>query len=305
VVSVAKLTHAQEIPSEARPAIEAQSQDIRVASGMASDPASGPNRAPVPTAVDARSRAEETLIAVDVVPSGAVDVVPSGSTPGTNEPSDEALLAALSTAGASQMDPMDVTQAPRPFEDAPLAAGEAAEPRPVGSTPASASAKLAHKKAQGAHASGAIGGLRSRRARRPKREDSIKRAAVPVDIDLGQTGGVDALLYGEGSPGLSHDLSSPPRIGGYVYWECPWPEAAAQAGVNHAVVHVTVDVTVRGNATAVQLIDQPGYEFGDDAIRCAMDQRYIPGRDTQGRPVAGRTRKFSVRFSRRGASGSP
>ncbi len=122
---------------------------------------------------------------------------------------------------------------------------------------------------------------------------------------MGQPGGVDALLYGEGSPGLSHDRSSPPRIGGYVSWECPWPAAAAQAGVNHAVVHVTVDVTARGQATAAHLVDQPGYEFGDEALRCAMDQKYIPGRDADGRPAAGRTRKFSVQFNRRASSPSP
>jgi hypothetical protein len=268
-----KLAHSHGVPHEARTAIGAQPQDIRVASGMESDPASGPNRTPAPTAVDARSLVEQTLT--------AVDVVASGSAPGTNEAVDETLLEALNTAGASQIDALlDPTQGPSPAPRAP-------------------------KKAQGAHAGGGMGGLRSRRARLPKREESIKTAAEPVDIDLGRPGGVDALLYGEGSPGLSHDLSSPPRIGGYVYWECPWPAAAAQAGVNHAVVHVTVDVTVRGKATAVQLIDQPGYEFGEDAIRCAMDQRYIPGRDAQGRPVAGRTRKFSVQFNRSGANGSP
>ncbi len=248
-VSVPELEHFQEVPTEAWTGIGMQSQPRRVASGTERDPASGPNRAPVPASIDARSLAEQTLVAVDVVPPG------------------------------SQLDPVDPTQAP-------------------------ASANGAHKE-EGAHAGGGIGGLQSRRARRSKHQDSIKTPAEPVEIDMGQPGGVDALLYGEGSPGFSHDLSSPPRIGGYVYWECPWPLAAAQANVNRAVVHVTVDVTVRGKATAVQLIDQPGYEFGDDAIRCAMDQRYIPGRDSQGRPAPGRTRKFSVQFSRGGASGSP
>jgi hypothetical protein len=266
-VSVIKLAQ-REVPNEAATAAEAQPQATQVASGMESDPASGPNRMPIPTAVDAQSLLEQTLI--------AVDVAPPGSASGPDEAFDETFLAALSTAGA-QIDPV---------------------------APASSPVNRAHKSAQGAHANGGSGGFRSRRARLPKQEDSTRKAE-PVDIDLGQSGGVDALLYGEGSPGLPHDLSSPPRIGGYVYWECPWPEAAAQANVNRAVVHVTVDVTARGKAKAVQLIDQPGYEFGDDAIRCAMDQRYIPGRDTEGRPVAGRTRKFSVQFSRSLASRSP
>jgi hypothetical protein len=271
-VSMPKVARSQEVPTEAFTAIEeANPQDLRVASGTKSDPASGPSRAPAPTAIDARSFAEQTLI--------TVDVPPAGSAPAANEARDETLLEALNPAEPSQIDPVDPNEAPSP-------------------------GTRAHEKAQASRGGGGIGGLRSRQKRRPKHEDSIRTPAEPVEIDMGQPGGVDALLYGEGSPGLSHDLSSPPRIGGYVYWECPWPAAAAQANVNHAVVHVTVDVTVRGKATAVHLIDQPGYEFGDDAIRCAMDQRYIPGRDTLGKPVAGRTRKFSVQFSRSGAGGS-
>lgn len=272
-VPVPKIARSHEVPSEACTAIEeANPPDLPVASGMKSDPASGANRAPVPTAVDARSIAEQVLI--------AVDVAPQGSAHGANEARDEALFAALNPAEASQVDPVAATPAPAP-------------------------PNLPHKEAQAVRGSGGIGGLRSRLRRRPKHESSIKTATEPTEIDMGQPGGVDALLYGQGSPGLTHDLSSAPRIGGYVYWECPWPDAAAQANVNHAVVHVTVDVTARGKATAVHLIDQPGYEFGEDAIRCAMDQRYVPGRDAQGRSVAGRTRKFSVQFSRSGGSGSP
>jgi hypothetical protein len=142
-------------------------------------------------------------------------------------------------------------------------------------------------------------GARARRARPTKHQDSVRTVAEHVTIDMGQPGGADALLFGEGSPGMSHDLSSPPRIGGYVYWECPWPDAAAHAGIDHAVVHVTVDVTAGGRPTAAHLIDQPGYEFGEDALRCAMDQKYFPGRDAAGMPVDGRTDKFSVRFNRR------
>jgi hypothetical protein len=124
----------------------------------------------------------------------------------------------------------------------------------------------------------------------------------------GETQTLDALLYGdgwggsgEGSGGVGgdgRDRSSPPRLGGYVYWQCPWPESANRAGVDHAVLHMTMDVTSGGQPIAAHIVDEPGYDFATDAVRCAMEHKYIPGRDAGGTPVAGRTRPFAVRFDR-------
>jgi outer membrane biosynthesis protein TonB len=110
--------------------------------------------------------------------------------------------------------------------------------------------------------------------------------------------GVDSVLYGEGTPG--RDLSAPPRLGGPVFWDgCPWPASAGRAGVNHATVQVTVDVSVTGTPVAAHLVRDAGHDFGADAVECAMQYRYLPGRDPRGRAVAGRTRPFPVVFTRR------
>jgi hypothetical protein len=113
---------------------------------------------------------------------------------------------------------------------------------------------------------------------------------------------VDALLYGQGSPG--RDLSAPPSLGGSVFWDCPWPASADRAGVNHAAVMVTVDVTAVGKPSSAHLVMDAGHDFGADAVECALQYRYRPGRDKLGRSVAGRTRPFPVLFNRREARNS-
>jgi outer membrane biosynthesis protein TonB len=113
---------------------------------------------------------------------------------------------------------------------------------------------------------------------------------------------VDALLYGEGTPG--RDLSAPPSLGGSVFWDCPWPASADRAGVNHAAVMVTVDVTADGKPSSAHLVMDAGHDFGADAVACALQYRYRPGRDKLGRSIAGRTRPFPVLFNRREARNS-
>jgi hypothetical protein len=116
-----------------------------------------------------------------------------------------------------------------------------------------------------------------------------------ADIFVGDPTAADALLYGDGSGG-GPDLSAPPRLGGYVYWNCPWPGASPD--VEHAVAHVTADVNARGEPTGAQLIDDSGRGFGAHALACALQEHYLAGRDRLGRPAAGRTRPFAVRFDR-------
>jgi hypothetical protein len=75
--------------------------------------------------------------------------------------------------------------------------------------------------------------------------------------------------------------------------------SAERAGLDHASVLVTVDVSAEGAPLAAHLIRDAGHDFGSDAIACAMQYRYVPGRNARGRAVAGRTRPFPVIFNRR------
>jgi len=116
------------------------------------------------------------------------------------------------------------------------------------------------------------------------------------DIFQGDPNAADALLYGEGSP--RRDMSAPARLGGAVYWDCPWPSRADRAGIDSAVVRIVVDVTDAGQATSARLVQNAAYDFGERAIECALEHHYIAGTDRTGRPVASQTRPFPVIFSR-------
>lgn len=225
----------------------------------------------------------------------------SRSTPEPAAASPNALQAALYGARPT---PAPVDDVPELEVQGPAADSAADEPRSSGPGEGGNSAA----RATGRSAAPPRPGRRNAAAPVLKKK-SKAAAAAPSDAvsfagytaseaqTIGSPNAADALLYGDGLGGGSHDLSSPPRLGGYVYWDCPWPETSSTANIDRAVVHVTVDVTVDGKPAGVELVDEdPG--FGPYALRCALDHRYIPGRDALGHPAPGRTRSFGVRFTR-------
>jgi len=117
-----------------------------------------------------------------------------------------------------------------------------------------------------------------------------------TDVLQGDPNAADALLYGEGSP--RRDMSAPARLGGAVYWDCPWPSGADRAGIDSAVVRIVVEVTDAGQATSARLVQRAAYDFGERAIECALEHHYIAGTDRTGRRVPSQTRPFPVVFSR-------
>jgi protein TonB len=59
-----------------------------------------------------------------------------------------------------------------------------------------------------------------------------------------------------------------------------------------------VDTDADGTALSARIVDDPGFGFGEEAMRCAMSWRYVAARDRQGRPVRGSTLPFAVQFDR-------
>ena len=53
-----------------------------------------------------------------------------------------------------------------------------------------------------------------------------------------------------------------------------------------------------GRADSAKVVSDPGYGFGQAARQCALETRFIPARDRDGKPVAGETRPFNFRFTR-------
>ena len=97
----------------------------------------------------------------------------------------------------------------------------------------------------------------------------------------------------------TRDRSNPARPRGSA-WSCShlFPAAANEADVHHAVVTVVVAVSSSGRATAVNVVQDPGYGFGAAAKSCAMAQSYQAANDHAGTAVHGLTAPFSVRFTR-------
>ncbi len=93
------------------------------------------------------------------------------------------------------------------------------------------------------------------------------------------------------------DLSRPPRFSGSGRWQCPFPDEADDAGIDHAVVSLRVEVAADGSVRSVSTSNDPGDGFGREARRCAGSKRWGAALDRAGRPVAG-VALGTVRFER-------
>jgi protein TonB len=80
-------------------------------------------------------------------------------------------------------------------------------------------------------------------------------------------------------------------------WDCSklFPSGAS---VDSATAIIIARVRVDGFAEAVSVVSDPGQGFGAAARACALQQRYAPAEDHEGRPVVATTLPFRVRFTR-------
>lgn len=81
-------------------------------------------------------------------------------------------------------------------------------------------------------------------------------------------------------------------------WNCDFPPEADAEQINHAVVRLVVIVGPDGSPKSVNIVEDPGYGFGRLARRCALSKKYEPSLDASGKPIAGATPPFRVRFQR-------
>jgi protein TonB len=103
----------------------------------------------------------------------------------------------------------------------------------------------------------------------------------------------------EGGTGTAHegDLSRLPQLTGGAVWDCPFPREADEAGLDHAVVGLRVEVDAEGKVLSATTRSDPGHGFAREARRCALGKRWAPGFDRAGRPVRAKT-TVNVRFDR-------
>jgi protein TonB len=118
-------------------------------------------------------------------------------------------------------------------------------------------------------------------------------AAHAVHDPRARAGGVEG---GQGTEPRG-DRSRRPRLAGGVEWDCPFPEEADDAGVDHAVVTLRVEVGADGRVLDVAVTADPGTGFGREARRCALGKPWSPGLDRVGTPMAAAS-VVNVRFDR-------
>lgn len=93
------------------------------------------------------------------------------------------------------------------------------------------------------------------------------------------------------------DHSRAPQLAGGSSWDCPFPAEADDAGLDHAVVTLRIEVAADGHVVQVNAARDPGHGFGREAKRCALGKRWAPGLDRDGHATSVVTR-VNVRFDR-------
>lgn len=93
------------------------------------------------------------------------------------------------------------------------------------------------------------------------------------------------------------DLSRAPKLAGGATWQCPFPLEADDAGIDHALVTLRVEVAADGSVRRVTTTTDPGSGFGREAKRCATSKRWAFGLDRDGHPIDA-VAIVNVRFDR-------
>lgn len=81
-------------------------------------------------------------------------------------------------------------------------------------------------------------------------------------------------------------------------WSCPWPSQAQGLDLDEQTVLLRAVVGATGKASTVEILEEPGYGFGDAALNCAKQAKFEPARDSDGTAYEASSPKIRVRFRR-------
>lgn len=81
-------------------------------------------------------------------------------------------------------------------------------------------------------------------------------------------------------------------------WRCPWPREAEADEIAQQIAIVRVVVRADGSVESAAILSDPGHGFGETAVACAMQTRFAPARDRQGRAIRSQSPPIRVRFTR-------
>ncbi len=80
-------------------------------------------------------------------------------------------------------------------------------------------------------------------------------------------------------------------------WKCPWPREAENEQIDEQIALVRVVVRADGTVESANIVRDPGHGFGQAALACALQTRFIPAHDRDGRPIRSQS-SVRVRFTR-------
>jgi len=99
-------------------------------------------------------------------------------------------------------------------------------------------------------------------------------------------------------PPAGPDRSKAASLVGSASWNCPFPPEAEAEDMNLAYVTLSVTVRPDGTPLSVKVVNDPGHGFGRAARLCALQRRYTPALDREGKPITATTPPIRVKFTR-------
>ncbi|HEY6477672.1 MAG TPA: ferric siderophore ABC transporter substrate-binding protein, partial [Polyangia bacterium] len=81
-------------------------------------------------------------------------------------------------------------------------------------------------------------------------------------------------------------------------WSCPWPAEADARQVDQETVVIRVAVAADGRPDRVEVVEDPGFGFGQAARQCALATRFGAARNAAGESVAALSPPIRVHFFR-------
>jgi hypothetical protein len=123
-------------------------------------------------------------------------------------------------------------------------------------------------------------------------------AGVPGCVPSAASSETSMLPLRVGSGQADTVASAQPPVPQSANLNCAWPCEADQARIKYARVRVRVSVSAEGQATAVEILNDPGYGFSRSTRTCLTRMKFRSALDSNGQAVAAVTPPFAITYAR-------
>jgi protein TonB len=117
---------------------------------------------------------------------------------------------------------------------------------------------------------------------------AVGSSAVGAKTGTSQTPAGNGAVSVSGIVGGTGDRSRAAGLADGRRWDCSFPRAADDEGIDEARVTLEVHVGAGNTVESARVVSDPGFGFGQEARRCAMRRRWLSQLDRNGTAIAGR-----------------